>query len=81
MKTQADLPSASNTESPSRAGFLARTIRDHSGRTRLKGEAFTLVRTVRNIDREMYLVRFAEGEATWLFPDEVSLSIGSTDAR
>jgi len=31
------------------------------------------LRQIRNLDRSMYLVQFADGATTFLFPDEVAL--------
>jgi len=49
---------------------LLRPVRDHEGRTRF-GEQPTILRQIRNLDRSMFLVQFADGATTFLFPDEV----------
>jgi len=51
---------------------LLRPVRDHEGRTRFS-EQPTILRQIRNLDRSMYLVQFADGATTFLFPDEVAL--------
>jgi len=51
---------------------LLRPVRDHEGRTRF-GEQPTILRQIRNLDRSMYLVQFADGATTFLFPDEVAV--------
>ena len=51
---------------------LLRPVRDHEGRTRF-GEQPTILRQIRNLDRSMYLVQFADGATTFLFPDEVAI--------
>jgi len=52
---------------------LRRPIRDRSGRTRFD-EAPVILREVVNLDRRMYLVKFADGATTFVFPDEVDLA-------
>ena len=49
---------------------LQRPVRDHEGRSRF-GEQPRILREVNNLDRRMYLVQFADGATTFLFPDEV----------
>lgn len=51
---------------------LLRPVRDHEGRSRF-GEQPTILRQIRNLDRSMYLVQFADGATTFLFPDEVAI--------
>jgi hypothetical protein len=51
---------------------LLKPVRDHEGRTRF-GEQPTILRQIRNLDRSMYLVQFADGATTFLFPDEVTV--------
>jgi len=51
---------------------LLRPVRDHEGRTRF-GEQPTILRQIRNLDRSMFLVQFADGATTFLFPDEVAV--------
>jgi hypothetical protein len=52
---------------------LRRPIRDRSGRSRFH-EAPLIVREIFNLDRQMYLVRFADGATTFVFPDEVEVA-------
>jgi hypothetical protein len=52
---------------------LRRPIRDRSGRARFD-EAPIILREVLNLDRRMYLVKFADGATTFVFPDEVDLA-------
>lgn len=49
---------------------LLKPVRDREGRSRFKEEP-TILRQVRNLDRNMYLVKFGDGATTFLFPDEV----------
>jgi len=49
---------------------LKKPVRDRDGRTRFAEEP-TILRRIRNLDRNMYLVQFADGATTFLFPDEV----------
>ena len=51
---------------------LLRPVRDHEGRTRFV-EQPTILRQISNLDRSMYLVQFADGVTTFLFPDEVAI--------
>jgi hypothetical protein len=51
---------------------LLRPVRDHEGRTRF-GEQPTILRQIHNLDRSMFLVQFADGATTFLFPDEVAI--------
>ena len=51
---------------------LLRPIRDHEGRARFD-ESPQILRYVRNLDREMFLVRFDDGATTFVFPDEIAL--------
>jgi len=52
---------------------LRRPIRDRSGRTRFS-ETPTIMREMLNLDRRMYLVKFADGATTFVFPDEIELA-------
>jgi hypothetical protein len=52
---------------------LCRPIRDRSGRSRFS-ETPIIVREVLNLERHMYLVKFADGATTFVFPDEIELS-------
>jgi hypothetical protein len=52
---------------------LRRPIRDRSGRARFD-ETPVILREVFNLDRRMYLVKFADGATTFVFPDEVDLA-------
>ncbi len=52
---------------------LRRPIRDRSGRSRFS-ETPVILREVCNLDRLMYLVKFADGATTFVFPDEIELS-------
>ncbi len=49
---------------------LVRPIRDHEGRVRFH-ETPEVVKEINNLGRLMYLVRFADGATTFLFPDEI----------
>ncbi len=49
---------------------LQKPVRDHDGRSRFS-EQPRILREVYNLDRRMYLVQFADGATTFLFPDEV----------
>ena len=49
---------------------LQKPVRDHEGRSRFS-EQPRILREVNNLDRCMYLVQFADGATTFLFPDEV----------
>ena len=51
---------------------LLRPVRDHEGRSRFQ-EQPRILREVNNLDRHMYLVQFADGATTFLFPDEVAI--------
>jgi len=51
---------------------LLRPVRDQQGRTRFN-EKPEIVREVDNLNRRMFLVRFADGATTFLFPDEVNV--------
>jgi hypothetical protein len=52
---------------------LRRPIRDRSGRTRFS-ETPTILREMLNLDRRMYLVKFADGATTFVFPDEIEVA-------
>lgn len=49
---------------------LRQPVRDQSGRSRFHEEP-VIVREMRNLDRCMYLVRFADGATTFVFPHEI----------
>ncbi|MGH7905744.1 MAG: hypothetical protein ACREP6_03865 [Candidatus Binataceae bacterium] len=51
---------------------LLRPVRDHEGRSRF-GEMPRIVREVQNLGRRMYLVEFADGATTFVFPHEIAL--------
>jgi hypothetical protein len=51
---------------------LLKPVRDHEGRMRFS-EKPEIVREVNNLNRRMFLVRFADGCTTFLFPDEVNI--------
>ena len=52
---------------------LRRPIRDRAGLTRFN-ETPIILRQVFNLDRCMYLVKFADGATTFVFPDEVDVA-------
>jgi hypothetical protein len=49
---------------------LLRPIRDREGRARF-AEQPEIVRELTNLERQMYLVKFSDGNTTFVFPDEV----------
>jgi hypothetical protein len=49
---------------------LTRPIRDREGRGRF-AEQPQILRKLKNLDRQMYLVRFDDGATTFVFPHEV----------
>ena len=51
---------------------LRRPIRDRAGRSRFS-ETPVILRELSNLDRRMYLVKFADGATTFVFPDEIEL--------
>jgi len=51
---------------------LLRPVRDRQGRSHFD-EQPRVIRELNNLDRLMYLVQFADGATTFLFPDEVVL--------
>ncbi len=51
---------------------LLRPIRDAQGRSHFD-ECPRIVREVFNLGRRMFLVRFADGTTTFLFPHEIAL--------
>jgi hypothetical protein len=51
---------------------LLRPVRDRQGRSHFDEQPIVL-RELNNLDRLMYLVQFADGATTFLFPDEVVL--------
>lgn len=51
---------------------LLKPIRDHDGHTRFN-ESPRIIREVNNLNRRMFLVQFADGSTTFLFPDEINI--------
>ncbi len=51
---------------------LKRPVRDRAGRTHF-GETALILREVHNLGRLMYLVRFDDGNTTFVFPEEIEL--------
>lgn len=51
---------------------LLRPIRDHEGRTRFEEEP-RIMKHMHNLEREMFLVRFADGATVFVFPDEIAV--------
>jgi hypothetical protein len=51
---------------------LLRPVRDHEGHTRFN-EKPVILREVNNLNRRMFLVQFANGATTFLFPDEINI--------
>ena len=51
---------------------LLKPVRDQQGRMRFT-EKPKIVREVNNLNRRMFLVRFADGSTTFLFPDEINI--------
>jgi hypothetical protein len=51
---------------------LKRPVRDHDGVSHFH-EKPRVLREVINLERRMFLVQFADGSTTFLFPDEVSI--------
>ncbi|MFZ0886964.1 MAG: hypothetical protein WA005_00800 [Candidatus Binataceae bacterium] len=49
---------------------LLRPVRDREGRSRFNEQA-RIVREVFNLERRMFLVQFADGATTFLFPNEI----------
>ncbi|HZP45152.1 MAG TPA: hypothetical protein VFB15_05835 [Candidatus Binataceae bacterium] len=52
--------------------LLLKPVRDHDGVARFK-EKPIIVREVNNLGRRMFLVKFADGGTTFLFPEEVNV--------
>ena len=52
---------------------LLKPVRDKQGRNRFE-EQPKILREVNNLDRRMFLVEFADGSTTFLFPEEVTLN-------
>jgi hypothetical protein len=52
---------------------LRRPIRDRAGRSRFT-ETPVILREMSNLDRLMYLVKFADGATTFVFPDEIEVA-------
>jgi hypothetical protein len=51
---------------------LRRPIRDRAGRSRFT-ETPVILREMQNLDRHMYLVKFADGATTFVFPEEIEV--------
>ena len=51
---------------------LLKPVRDQEGRTRFN-ERPEILREVNNLNRRMFLVQFADGSTTFLFPDEINI--------
>ncbi len=49
---------------------LLKPVRDRAGRSRFN-EPARILREVFNLERRMFLVQFADGATTFLFPDEI----------
>jgi len=52
--------------------LLLKPVRDKQGQTRF-AEQPVVLREVNNLGRRMFLVQFADGSTTFLFPDEVTI--------
>jgi hypothetical protein len=52
---------------------LRRPIRDRAGNNRFT-ETPVILREISNLDRQMYLVKFADGATTFVFPDEIEVA-------
>lgn len=52
--------------------LLLKPVRDHEGLPRFN-EKPVIVREVNNLDRRMFLVKFADGHTTFLFPEEINI--------
>jgi hypothetical protein len=52
---------------------LRKAIRDTAGRMRFR-ERPVILREVFNLDRHMYLVKFADGSTAFLFPHEIDVA-------
>ncbi|HVN27086.1 MAG TPA: hypothetical protein VMT64_01295 [Candidatus Binataceae bacterium] len=52
--------------------ILKAPIRDRAGRLRFQ-EQPRVLRQIKNLDRQMFLVQFEDGATTFVFPDEVTL--------
>lgn len=52
--------------------LLLRPVRDHEGQTRFN-EKPVIMREVNNLNRRMFLVKFADGSTTFLFPEEINI--------
>ncbi len=59
-------------ENTGRQCRLLRPIRDHEGRTRFE-EVPLIMKHMRNLEREMFLVRFSDGATVFVFPDEIAV--------
>jgi hypothetical protein len=49
---------------------VIKPVRDKAGRIRFN-EIAQIVGEMENLGRQMYLVKFADGSTTFLFPDEI----------
>jgi hypothetical protein len=52
--------------------MLLKPVRDQQGQTHFS-EKPRILREVNNLNRRMFLVQFADGSTTFLFPDEVNI--------
>lgn len=52
--------------------LLLKPVRDHQGVAHFN-EKPVIVRELNNLDRRMFLVKFADGHTTFLFPEEVNI--------
>ena len=52
--------------------LLLKPVRDRDGQTRFT-EKPIILREVNNLNRKMFLVQFADGSTTFLFPDEINI--------
>jgi hypothetical protein len=52
--------------------LLLKPVRDREGHMRFN-EKPKILREVNNLNRRMFLVQFADGSTTFLFPDEVNI--------
>lgn len=50
---------------------LQKPIRDHEGRNRYNEEKPVIVRSMNNLDRQMYLIKFSDGATTFVFPTDI----------
>lgn len=52
--------------------LLLKPVRDGEGHMRFN-EKPLILREVNNLNRRMFLVQFADGRTTFLFPDEINI--------